>query len=291
MEYVFTNSVFKKYDSYWIEKNANNDEFSYILQKECKTYYEIFDKDRDVLLHIFKDASKCLASIKGESLYTLYADGKVQYISKVQPTIYYGKSNIAVVMLYTPNFSHVSKYAEANIVSYCERHSYTLYVYHESIISPNSNPHWNKPIVLKNHINKHEYIMWIDADAIVTNFDIKLETIIENAKEYDLLVCNDIGGWTFNSGVLIWKNTEWSRKILDEWWDMEHVPHMKGGDQVQLINLLRKHNKKYKIHDQVEFNCHPAVHKEGMFILHMMGKSGDERIKQFKYWNRRLGIL
>ena len=152
----------------------------------------------------------------------------------------------------------------------------------------------NKPLVIKDNIEKHEFIMWIDSDAIFTNFDIKIEEIIAKEPEKSLLVCNDIGRWKINAGVQIWKNCDWSVQTLNEWWNMKHLDHMQGGDQGQLIQLLIKKDVKeeiYHIFDQTEFNCHPQKHKPGMFILHMMGMSGDYRIKSLKYWNEKNKVM
>ena len=44
----------------------------------------------------------------------------------------------------------------------------------------------------------------------------------------DLIVCDDIGGWELNTGVMLWRNTDWSRQTLENLWAMEHLPHMRG---------------------------------------------------------------
>ena len=207
------------------------------------------------------------------------------------PIVLFPGNDIAIVTLHTPNMKKVAELSEMNIVAYCQRHRYTCYVYRNSIIHKNEAPTWNKPVVLLNHIDSHKYIMWLDADAIFTNFDIKLDDIIK--PKYDLLVCGDIGGWRLNAGAQIWKNSAWSRDVLKRLWRSKHLEHMDGGDQAQLIAVLECDGQQEHHHicDQTVFNCHPDKHTNGVFVLHMMGMPDDERIVTFTQWNTQLGIL
>jgi hypothetical protein len=267
----------------WTERN----EYFFNETNTINGFYKLYDESRNISLEIKTDGSVCKIFDK-----ILYNNTSNNVITKmVHPTIFSPNCDIAIVMLYTTNFAHVCCYSEANIIAYCNKHGYTCYIYKDSMTD--SHPTWNKPLVLSHNIKNHKYIMWIDSDAIFTNFDKKVEDIIKKQPNKNLLVCNDIGGWEFNAGVQIWKNTQWSTDMLHAWWNMKHVGHIQGGDQVQLIRLMTKVDpflQEYHIFDQTEFNCHPKVHKSGMFILHMMGMSGDERIERFKYWNSIHGI-
>tara|TARA_B110000305_G_scaffold180543_1_gene200174 strand:+ start:75 stop:542 length:468 start_codon:yes stop_codon:yes gene_type:complete len=132
--------------------------------------------------------------------------------------------------------------------------------------------------------------MWLDTDAVVTNRSISVGDIISNAEahprhtEVDLILCDDIGGWELNTGVMLWRNTPWTTSILEKLWNMEHLPHMQGAEQAQLIKLLRREdpNKfRHHIFDQRVFNAHPSVHTQDMFIIHMMGFAERDRIAYF----------
>ena len=88
----------------------------------------------------------------------------------------------------------------------------------------------------------------------------------------------------YNSGVMLWRNTEWSRGMLEKLWAMEHLPFMRGGEQAQLIKLLQQEDpeqRRHYIFDQSVFNANPKVHHKGLFIIHMMGHSNTERVKTF----------
>ena len=66
--------------------------------------------------------------------------------------------------------------------------------------------------------------MWIDADAVFVNQDIKIEDMITD--EVDLVIpkleVDRVSGnmWTHTTtGFMIWKNSEWSNNILNTLWD------------------------------------------------------------------------
>ena len=288
--------MFIEFKETWFKQESTNiwNESNKYIFEDMKSdnidFYELYDKSRNVILFLRKDGKQCL--INDQILYTNDSTVVNKRIKYVHPNVYNKGSKIAVVMMYTPNLANICSYSEANIIAYCNKHKYTCYIYKDSMTD--SHPTWNKPLVIKDNIEKHEFIMWIDSDAIFTNFDIKIEEIIAKEPEKSLLVCNDIGRWKINAGVQIWKNCDWSVQTLNEWWNMKHLDHIQGGDQGQLIQLLIKkdlNEEIYHIFDQTEFNCHPKKHKPGMFILHMMGMSGDYRIKSLKYWNEKNKVM
>ena len=111
--------------------------------------------------------------------------------------------------------------------------------------------------------------------------------IIEKYNNFDLIVCDDIGGWKLNAGVILMKNCAWTKQLVNEWKDMNHTPHLQGGDQIQLIRSLesKKHDQnRYTILPRKIMNQHPDEFEDGDFILHMMGKSETERIERFKQY-------
>lgn len=192
-------------------------------------------------------------------------------------------SDIAVVTLGTPNMNNMLIHSRRNHVHYCSKHGYDYIYYNDSLV-PREIVTWNKIYVIKKHLRKYKWVIWIDSDAIFTNMNITLESIIEKSENNSLLVCDDIGGWSFNSGVMFWKNNDWSHEQLKHICNMEHLTHARGAEQQQLINLL--HGKSgYNIYPRKLFNQHPHEYEDGDFILHMMGKEEHERIEVFRKFN------
>ena len=211
------------------------------------------------------------------------------------------KGGVAMVTAGTQNLAPTSDLSSELNAKYAEIRGYSFYVY-KDIMVPKRIVTWNKVRVVMDMLNRtgHEWIMWLDTDAVVTNRSVAVEDIVTDAQissnlgTVELILCNDIGGWEVNTGVMLWRNSNWSREILQQLWNMEHLPHMQGAEQAQLIKLLRLADPEklhHQIMDQTIFNTHPNVHKEGMFIIHMMGMSGNQRVEKFTKIRERLDGL
>ena len=202
-----------------------------------------------------------------------------------------GKGTIAMVTACSPNMRDTADLSVKINTAYAKPRGYSFYEYTDVMV-PRRMVTWNKVQVLLKMLEgngevmeAHERIMWVDTDAVVTNFSISLESIIAEQPGKSLLLCDDIGGWALNTGVMLWRNDEWSRETLRELWDMEHIPHMRGAEQQQLINLLERKDKEKRHHwifPEQKFNTHPRVHNDTLFMIHMMGMSGDARIRKFE---------
>lgn len=202
-----------------------------------------------------------------------------------------GHENITVITMKTPNTDNWAFSSEINQTGYCRQYGYPFVVYRDLALVQ-EYPHWNKVWLWQKHLEENEWLMWIDSDAIFTRNDLPLSHITDQAEGKDLLVCDDIGGWRLNTGVMLMRNTPWMQDIIQRLWAMEHVPHSKAAEQSSLINLLGimdPEMEHWKVFDQKAFNTHPRVHRDGDFILHMMGLSGEERLRTFTDWNKKLG--
>ena len=62
--------------------------------------------------------------------------------------------------------------------------------------------------------------MWLDADTIVTNPDIRLESLVPRSTNGpDFVITVDGGG--YNAGIWLLRRSDWAYKFLDRWWDMK----------------------------------------------------------------------
>jgi hypothetical protein len=69
-----------------------------------------------------------------------------------------------------------------------------------------------------------EWIWWLDCDAIVTNFHIKLESIIDN--QYDIIMASDWNG--INCGSFLVRNSDRGKAWLDMIYSFRDVPRYKN---------------------------------------------------------------
>ena len=116
-------------------------------------------------------------------------------------------------------------FSSINHLEYANNHGYS---YIKKIVKDTDysdwHPTWIKIDVLIKTLPLFEYVVWIDADAIFLNKDIKIEDFIHD--DIDLVISKmEIDQFTGNvwtntsTGFMIWKNSEWSINMLNNLWN------------------------------------------------------------------------
>ena len=146
------------------------------------------------------------------------------------------KSKIAILQFYTNNISYGS-YSETINQKYCDEKGYT-YICEKNTnkiksISEDRSLHWGKVKLVQELLNTNnfDYILFLDADAIISDFSQNIEDFIDN--EYNMIFAEDIGHHSsMNTGVFLVKNNEWSKNFLNIWWESGET--FKGKDSQDL---------------------------------------------------------
>ncbi len=120
---------------------------------------------------------------------------------------------------------------------YCQLHGYT------NIIEPNAlytklyhrKPHWDRIPALLRHLPSFDWILYLDADILVTNASVRVEDLLDRALSIHthsmsawenltnvgvpFLVVQD--GMEVNSGGLLvrGRGDARARRLLARWWD------------------------------------------------------------------------
>lgn len=185
---------------------------------------------------------------------------------------------IAIVTLYTPNIESYACIAEANFRRYCEAQGYTLYVHRDipQEIGMQAFANWFKPWLLHAYLQHHEWVIWLDADVLITNQRQKLEPLLAGR---DWVLAHDIGQWLFNSGVMGFRHTERNDTMLREL--MEEITaigdksdtYASNGDQDYFVKAIKKswQAKFGDITDVVSFNTPWIFRQPDSFIVHYYG--------------------
>jgi hypothetical protein len=143
-------------------------------------------------------------------------------------------------------------FASLNHHEYANKHGYS---YVKKIVNNDDyqdwHPTWIKIDVLKTYLPIFDYVVWIDSDAVFYNQDVKIEDFIED--NIDLVIpkleLDRVSGnvWTnTTTGFMIWKNSEWSRSVLDELWnDPKEYRFEFFHEQTRLDEILRPNFELY----------------------------------------------
>ncbi|KAF8923213.1 galactosyl transferase GMA12/MNN10 family-domain-containing protein [Dissophora ornata] len=139
---------------------------------------------------------------------------------------------------------------------------------------------WGKIGAIQKVLPHYEWLFWMDMDAVIADMDKDLRDIIRMAeersenekKEISLIVARPVKDKMLNAGVMLIKNTDWSRRFLNEvqtkvdWyrkssyeqaaiWEVMSDPKWASG-----VYLYNK--------DDHTMNTFPKMYKVGDFIIH-----------------------
>lgn len=169
-----------------------------------------------------------------------------------------------------------------NKVEYCAKYGYDL-IEDDLVYDTSKHIAWSKINLILKYLDKYDYLVWIDADILIMNDKIKLESFIDRYSNVDIICGSD---WRMiNTGILFVKNTEWSRNFLTAVYNNVYDPEAdskeryKNWEQGSFIHL---HDNNYlecrsrvKVTDPTEFNSYWYNYFPGHFALHFAGVRGD----------------
>ncbi|XP_020248964.1 probable alpha-1,6-mannosyltransferase MNN10 isoform X2 [Asparagus officinalis] len=134
---------------------------------------------------------------------------------------------------------------EGNKRSYAERMGYD-FLDARSLVDRSRPPNWSKILAVRHYLDRYDWVFWNDADTLVTNSNISLESILKAAighldlhASHDLVVTEDTNG--INSGVFFIRRSNWSKDFLDKWWNQTSFIQFgstKSGDNAAMKHLV-----------------------------------------------------
>jgi hypothetical protein len=185
-------------------------------------------------------------------------------------------SDIAVLSLHIgEEFRKATKYSLLSKIQYCNRHGYDLII-REDCYDTTRPPAWSKVKLIQKYLDseKYKYIVWIDADTLIMNPEIRLEGFIEQFMgNNDMLLGYDRD--RFNTGVWFIRVSEWSRQFLQDVYEQEQFIHNGYWEQAAVIDLFEKNWLNAKNHItavwHTAFNSYYYNYEWGHFLIHFPG--------------------
>lgn len=219
-------------------------------------------------------------------------------------------AKIAIVTMYDDPIASYSKFTTAITNMYATRNGYETVVVRQRL--SDRDPQWDKVFAVGEVLKQkaHDYVMWIDSDATFQKHDVKLESFIDEYmdEKVDMIICDDspnkpmpknpFSRDTFlpNTGTFIFRNTEWSRKFCETWWNNPmNKEKARYHEQDVLINLYKENRdnlrNKVRLMECEAMNSaflnlprpsNLSGGKRDTFVLHMMARSAKDRRIVFK---------
>jgi lipopolysaccharide biosynthesis glycosyltransferase len=178
---------------------------------------------------------------------------------------------LAIGDIYKQNVSLASRCLQL----YADKHGYTI-INDDSIVEDREF-YWNKILLLQKYLPEYDYLVWIDADIMIMNHEIKLEYLIfYYLCNKDILMSIDPGNM-INTGFWILRNSKLSSNILSMIYNLPELAgqfHEQGAfNQLYQKNVLNIQNHCQIIPEHESRLCNASMYtyQPGDFLIHFLG--------------------
>jgi hypothetical protein len=188
-------------------------------------------------------------------------------------------------------YKRITKYGRQTKVLYAQKHGYDFRD-DEDVYDRTRHPAWSKILLILRYLRYYDYIVWVDADTLIMNDEIKMSDLIEKhmihesldtehkeSKETysDIMVAQD---WKMiNTGVIFIKNTEWAYAFFTLLYDspgaFERNPNYEQNTFIEFYDNdvagCREHIKVLGLDEQNDINAYYFTFYFGHFLIHFCG--------------------
>ncbi len=188
---------------------------------------------------------------------------------------------IAIATLYTPEIAEYGRHAAQAIHAYAQIHGYKAIIGTETL-DPSRPASWSKLLLVERYLMENpacQWIMWIDADAVITKPAQSLEHLLDaNA---DFVVAEDIPPSPINMGVFLARNCPAVLDLMRRAYAKTHYVHHPWWEQPAVADALRESRAELraKIVPRRLLNSFAAEYQEGDFIIHFAGCARESRLR------------
>ena len=166
--------------------------------------------------------------------------------------------NIGIVTLHNESYKDLAYYTfDNNLIEYAKKQSYSIFCKTDNF-STEYMIYFEKIKFIIDTFNNNptiDWLWWIDTDAMVTNYNIKLESIIDN--DYDIIMSTDFNG--LNCGSFLVKNTSkgkaWLEMIFSQRFVYRFYSHA-WPEQIIIMETARNYTEILKVIPQKTFNSY-----------------------------------
>lgn len=185
-------------------------------------------------------------------------------------------SNIAVLTLAIgENFRKKVYYAHLSKIEYCKKYGYD-FIEDESVLDTTRPIAWSKILLIKKYLHLYDYVVWIDADAMIMDLEQKIEDKLPLMGDKQIMVINLDG--IINTGVIFIKNDIKSALYMDNIYTQTEFINHGNWEQTAFIHVYENNIENLRECVEIkggEFEKHIQSdlrnYVPGNFILHLAG--------------------
>lgn len=211
-----------------------------------------------------------------------------------------GKPKMAIVSLFNERHKDLADLTWTNKQQYAGKHGYIAVAKTDNFSE--EQVHFDKFVHILDVMNTHpnvDWIWWLDNDAMITNFDIKVEDLVD--PDYHVIMATDIAA--LNTGSFIVRNSgkarEWLEFLLSK--KKEYKDDKKWFEQQAVIDFYPKFEELFKLVPQQWLNSYDynmygvdgtdLLNQNGQwypgdFVIHWPGLQNEVRVKLAQHYQQ-----
>jgi hypothetical protein len=153
---------------------------------------------------------------------------------------------LCIATSYTADFRDIGDYAAMSIRAYAARHRADAFI-EPTLVFDERPPAWHRVRLIPTLFDcGYEFVLWVDADAVFLRYDVDVRSVIKARKDL-YLVEHAIPEQEKlvrvpNTGVMLLRNSEWTRAFLDRIWRMAEYAEHKWWENAAVVKALGYHS-------------------------------------------------
>lgn len=190
---------------------------------------------------------------------------------------------ILLLTSYTPNIADYGRLSAENKRAYAQRHGYGFRAVTDGF-DPARPPAWSKIRFIADALKEYRHVFWTDADALIMNPEIRLETFISPG--YDIHITRALAPFPhIQTGNFLVTRSAYSRFFLWATWHSTAFIHHSTWEQAAINFLIERYpSPRIQVSTNRLFNSYgkvpndPDPYQEGDFMVHFPGLPDKEEL-------------
>jgi hypothetical protein len=198
---------------------------------------------------------------------------------------------IAVTTYFDEAMAEIGEITSGVLRDYARQHGYR-FICQRGRLDPTRSAMWNKTPAVRKALRESgcDWVLWIDADAVILNRAIRIEDLIARLPE---------GRWAgfatdgngLCAGVFLLKNCDWSLRFIDTLdflGDINSEEAYGDGARAEqnsvkgLMKHFRSISDRIHLFEQNVMNSYEHTRQIGDFILHLSSFSNEQRLAKLR---------
>jgi hypothetical protein len=137
----------------------------------------------------------------------------------------------------TGPFAELVEVSLPTLEAYADRHRWELVICREDT-ARGRPPAWGKVPLLADLLDRHDVVMWIDGDAVIVDDSLDVLSELRWHRDLYLVEHTNAGITTANSGVMMLRAGDWTRRFLAAVWAQEDLIDHPWWENAAIMRLL-----------------------------------------------------